>query len=136
MNMHWCTAWINQAGQGIHIFEVLYTRPMSWPELQLLMEIHGQENIYDIKPIAISDTDPASEKRRLIGKYDTKGALIEQTFPGRDPNMKLLVPGEPEDQPLADEYGAPVKMFDDDELPGSAPPASPAIMKPGITRTF
>ena len=133
MNMHWCTAWINQAGQGVHIYEVLYTDPMSWPELQLMMEIHGQENVYDIKPISMSDSDPAAEKRRLIGKYNTKGMLIEQTFPGRNPNMTLLVPGEPEDQPRADEYGAPVKTFDDDELPGSPPSTGPAVFKP---RTF
>jgi hypothetical protein len=106
---------------------------MSWPELQLMMEIHGQENVYDIKPISMSDSDPAAEKRRLIGKYNTKGMLIEQTFPGRNPNMTLLVPGEPEDQPRADEYGAPVKTFDDDELPGSPPPTGPAVFKP---RTF
>ena len=134
MNMHWCTCWINQAGQSIHIYEVLYTDPMSWPELQLMMQIHGDENVYDIKPIAMSDTTPMAEKRRLAGKYPSKVMMIEQVFPGRDPNMKLLVPGEAEDQPRADEYG---KTFDDDEeVVGRDPPAGPAVFKPGIPRPF
>ena len=46
------------------------------------------------------------------------------------------MPGEPTDQPRADEYG--VKHEDEEEeVLGRDPPAGPAIMKPGpIRRPF
>ena len=136
MKMHYCTCRINLAGQGFHIIEIYPQEPMSWPEVQLIMAIHHEENVYDIKPIAIADTDQVAEKRRLQSKYRSAGPLVEQVFPGRNPtNMQMLMPGETENQPPADEYGVPQRTFDDDDdaPPGGLglePPNGVAVMKP------
>jgi len=142
MDMHFCTCRINLAGQGFHIFEVLATEPMSWPEVQIMQALHHEENIYDIKPVAIGNSDPAAEKRRLAAKYRST-MVVEQVFPGRVPNMDLLMPGEPTDQPRADEYGVPLppvfhEADGEQEVPGHLlgrdPPTGPAVFKPGLHR--
>jgi hypothetical protein len=141
MKMHYCTCRINLAGQGFHILDILATEPMSWPEIQLMMSMHGDENIYGIKPIATVDTSPMEEKRRLMGKYRGQQALIERVFPGRTPQMDLLMPGELDTQPAADEYGIvltqspPSADHDDDEPGGSKePPIGPAVFGPARVR--
>jgi hypothetical protein len=140
MDMHYCTCRINLAGQGFHIVEVLPTEPMSWPEIQVMFQLHGEENVYDIKPIAVGQTDRISEKRRLAVKY-RQTPVVEQTFPGRDPNMEMLMPAEPADQPRADEYGIIIRRLpgddEEEEVMGSRePPTGPAVFKPGIPRPF
>jgi hypothetical protein len=140
MKMHYCTCRINLAGQGFHIIDILATEPMSWPEIQLMMAMHGDENVYGITPIATAESSPADEKRRLSGKYRGQLALIERVYPGRIPQMELLVPGQLDTQPAADEYGIVLRQpppsadHDDDEPGGSKePPMGPAIMRPGAT---
>lgn len=138
MKMHYCTCRINLSGQGFTIHEILETEPMSWPELQIMMALHGDENIYDIRPISIADTDPVTEKRRLAAKY-RQTAIVEQVFPGRSPQMEMLMPGEPADQRRADDDGRPQLPDDDDdnEVLGREPPTGPAVMKPSpIRRPF
>jgi hypothetical protein len=81
MNMHFCTARINLSGQGFHVIDILATDPVSWPEAQVLMQLHGEENISDIKPVFVTETTPGDEKRRLMAKY---GKIVEQVYPGRD----------------------------------------------------
>ena len=80
MQMHYCTCRINEAGQGFYIYEILPTEPLSWPEVQIMMTLHGEENVFDIKPITIVDTDTISEKRRLAAKY-RHNQVVEQVFP-------------------------------------------------------
>jgi hypothetical protein len=138
MLMHYCTCQINLAGQGFHIVQILATEPMSWPEIQAMMAMHGEENIFDIKPVAVFETNVVAEKRRLMAKYRGQQRLIEQVFPGRSPQMELTVPGEPTNQPPADEYGLALKQqaaalsLDDDEpeVLGRDPPTGPAVFKP------
>lgn len=137
MNMHFCTCRINLAGQGFHIVEILATDPMSWPEVQVIMQLHGDENVYDIKPVAIGDTSILAEKRRLAAKYRST-PVVEHLFPGRSPRMDLLMPGEPEDQPRADEYGVvipqPLEEEYEPNVLGQDPPMGPAVFKPGAHR--
>ena len=142
MKMHWCTGKINLSGQGFHILNVGAHEPISWPEAQVLQALHGEENVYELKPCAISETTPVDEKNRLLGKY---GGIAERVFPGRTPRMEMTMPGEPETQPLADEYGLvaanghpptppnPPPPGDDDEEDDAAAKAAPgpAVFKPG-----
>jgi len=137
MKMHFCTAKINLAGQGLHIVNILATEPMSWPELQVMMAMHHEENVFAIKPIATIETTPTEEKRRLMAKYRGQQRLIEQVFPGRSPQMELCVPGELDNQPLADEFGIVVTQpndmivnEDDEPLGSREPPTGPAVFKP------
>jgi hypothetical protein len=142
MNMHWCTGKINLSGQGFMIINVGAHEPISWPEAQVLMALHGDENFYEVKPCAISETTPVDEKNRLLGKY---GGIAEKVFPGRTPRMEMVMPGEPETQSVADEYGKvasnghptppkpePTPGDDDEEDDAAArPPGGPAVFKPG-----
>jgi hypothetical protein len=102
MKMHWCTGKINIAGQGFHLIVVNDIEPISWPEAQVLMALHGEENVYELKPCSISETSPVDEKNRLLGKY---GHIVERVFPGRSPRMETLMPGENDNAPLADSEG-------------------------------
>jgi hypothetical protein len=145
MKMHWCTGRINLSGQNFTILVIDKLEPISWPEAQVLMALHGEENVYDLKPCAISEiAGPRTEKNRLLLKY---GLVVEKVFPGHTPRMEALMPGEPQDQPHADAEGkpdgngngdkpAPTPAPDDDEdedeaTRGADPPAGPAVFKPG-----
>ena len=139
MKMHYCTCTINLAGQGFYLHNILATEPMSWPEVQVMMAVHRDENVFDIKPIAVREITALQEKQRLMAKYNQKQGLIEQLFPGRNPtSMELLVPGQPDDQPLADDFGIPLKPFihegdgDDDgrRIADRDPPTGQAVFKP------
>lgn len=104
MKMHWCTANVNLSGQNMHIVQFLATNPVSWPEVQVISALHGDENVTDIKPVRVSDTHKEREKQRLLAKY---GLIVEQVFPGRAFQMEMLMPGEPAAQPGADDEGRP-----------------------------
>jgi hypothetical protein len=137
MNMHWCTAKVNLSGQNLHIIHFLPTTAVSWPEVQVLSMLHGEENVYDIAPCFIADVDPGEEKRRLLGKY---GMVVEQVFPGRSFRMELMMPAESRDLPAADGEGKPIKVETPavitepvaggtDDPPESEPPSG-AVFKP------
>lgn len=160
MKMHWCTGRLNLSGQDYTIIVFEPVNPISWPEAQVLMALHGEENVFGVKPCAISDVNLKREKERLLLKY---GFIAEKVFPGYMPRMETLMPGESEDQPAAtaDEgfvlptlaggngNGHPIEEppasptpppqpEDDDEngddevrAQGLEPPAGPAIFKPG-----
>jgi hypothetical protein len=158
-NMHLCTCKINLAGQGFTHVNILDTDPVSWPEAQVLIALHGDENVFDIKPIKVTDINHRMEKNRLYAKY---GGIVEKVFPGRNPRMEMLMPGEPDSQPRIDQDGKAMEAFgngnghpndepqpssppkppvpdDDDEddddvvvtAQGKEPPAGPAVFKHG-----
>ena len=62
MKMHWCTGKINLSGQGFMIVDVGAHEPISWPEAQVLMALHGDENVYELKPCAIARRSAVDEK--------------------------------------------------------------------------
>lgn len=139
MKMHWCTGKLNLSGQGFHVLVINVEAPISWPEAAVVMALHGEENLFEIKPCAISETTPIDEKNRLLGKY---GPITEKVFPGRSPRMEMVMPGESEDQTPADEYGhvaasngqpkpPPPPDDDDDDAAASRDPSAAAVMKPG-----
>jgi hypothetical protein len=111
VKMHWCIGKLNLSGQGFTIIWFDQHSMISWPEAQVLMAVHGEENVYDVKPLAIGETTIAEEKERLAIKYAWKP--VEHVFPGRNPRMETLMPAESEDLPFADQYGqltgAPLK---------------------------
>lgn len=68
------------------------TNPVSWPEILLLQAIHGDDAVYDIRPVAIADRPtPAAEKHRLAIIYGN--AAVEAVFAGRAFVMEWFVPG-------------------------------------------
>jgi len=128
MQMHWCTCKFNQAGQGYYIQEIYYTDPVSWPEVQVLSAIHGEENVFDVKPLRISETAARMEKERLAVKYGWEN--VERVFPGRSFRMEGLMPGETTDQPRADNDGDVVDPDDQSQ----SPPTEAPVFKPGKPR--
>lgn len=130
MKMHWCTAKINLAGLGFHIVVIGPDRPVSWPEAQILIALHGDENVFEIKPCGVTDGSPSEEKRRLFGKY---GNMAERVFPGRTFRMEMVMPGETTDQTEVDGFGeaiATAETADVDSDKPIEPPSGPAVFKP------
>ena len=129
--MHWCTCRINLSGQNLHIIQVGPHAPVSWPEIQVLSLLHGEDNLYDIKPCAVAAVNPSDEKRRLWAKY---GNIVEQVFPGRVFRMELTMPGEGLDHRRVDGEGSVVTgdMGDHDPEYGPEPSGvpGPAVFKP------
>lgn len=127
MKMHWVTGKINLSGQGFTILHINEQEPISWPEAQVLMALHGEENVYDLKPCATTEiTGVREEKNRLASKYDFKA--VEQVFPGHTPRMETLMPGE------AEHVNGNGPGPDDDEDDGGdevKPPEGAAVFKPG-----
>jgi len=149
MKMHWCTGKLNLAGQGFTINVIDKHDPISWPEAQVLMALHGGENLFELRPCGVSEADPRREKDRLLAKYDR---VVEAVFPGYSPRMELLMPGEPDNQQWLDGEGQPSNGNgnghpiqeppspqpippqpepDEDEEGETAAPAGPAVFKPG-----
>lgn len=135
--MHYCTASVNLSGQGFHIVQFYEPDPVSWPEVQVLMALHGEENVMDIKPVRVADVHPVDEKRRLLGKYAAAAKLVEAVFPGRNFRMEMLMPGEETGQPRVDGDGVAIATVPDDEdsnETASEPPSGPPVFKPGRHR--
>ena len=133
--MHWCTCRLKLSGQNLHIIVIGKHAPVTWPEIQVLSVLHGEENLYDIKPCAVSEVNPADEKRRLWAKYG--GSTVERCFPGRVFRMELTMPGENLAHKKVDGDGIVIADMGDD--PEYGPPLpdvpAPAVFKPGRPRT-
>jgi hypothetical protein len=131
--MHWCTCRINLSGQNCHIIVYDKHAPRSWPEMQVLSLLHGEDNIYDIKPCAVAEVNPSDEKRRLWAKY---GKVVEQVFPGRVFRMEMVMPGEGLDHRHVDGEGIAVAetKSGDDEYGPEPTQGGPAVFKPGRPR--
>jgi hypothetical protein len=116
--IHYCTCRLNLSGQNCHIVNYTEFNPVTWPEAQVLMALHGDENVMDIVPVRIGDIAPVREKERLIMQYGYR--IVEQCFPGRNFRMALM-------------------MTDDEQLPvyvedGSAPPPDEATIERDVAQ--
>ena len=139
--IHMCKCRINLSGQNCHTVIFSEFNPVSWPEVQVLMALHGEENVMDIVPASIGEAWPGREKERLVQLYGPR--VVEACFPGRNFRMEMLMTGD-EDLPVHVEGGAPSTKVatpgngngDDDEDDGGTEDASKKAMmapvfKPG-----
>jgi hypothetical protein len=141
--VHYCKCRVNLSGQNCHTVIYNEFNPVTWPEVQVLMALHGDENVMDIVPVSIGEAWPSREKERLMQIYGPR--VVEACFPGRAFRMELLMTGE-EDLPMFLEPGAPSTKVhepgngngdhpddddDDDDAAAKAPPSTTAVMKPG-----
>ena len=130
--MHWCTCRINLSGQNLHIVVVGPHNPISWPEVQVLSLLHGEDNIHDLKPCGVAEVNPSDEKRRLWARY---GKVVEQVFPGRVFRMELTMPGEGLEQKHMDGDGIAIAEMGPDPEYGPPPDmGGSAVFKPGRPR--
>lgn len=87
--IQYCRCKINLAGQNCHTVILDEFNPVTWPEMQILMMLHGEENVMDVMPVGIGRTWPTPEKNRLIGIYGHR--VVESCFPGRSFRMEMLM---------------------------------------------
>jgi hypothetical protein len=64
--------------------------PVSYPEIEVLRFIHGDDAVLDVKAIAKVEQSEREEKERLSLKYGT--TTLETVFPGRNPQMPMELP--------------------------------------------
>jgi len=114
--IQYCTCKVNLAGQNCHT--VLFTEfnPVTWPEVQVLMALHGDENVMDIMPCGVGEVWPTEEKNRLIALYGYR--VVESCFPGRAFRMDYMMTGE-ENLPA---YENGVKISTKVPTPGNGDP--------------
>lgn len=134
--IHYCKCRVNLSGQNCHIVVYDQHNPVSWPEVQVLMALHGEENVMDVQPVAIGEVWLNQEKERLLGQY---GRIVEQCFPGRAFRMELMMTGD-ENLPSYVEGQVSTKVQpdgngddpdDDDGEDETAKPAAAPVFKPG-----
>jgi len=90
--VQYCACKINLAGQNCHTVIYGAHNPVTWPEIQVLQAIHGDENVMDIMPIGVGEVWPTDEKNRLIGIYGHR--VVEACFPGRAFRMDYMMTDE------------------------------------------
>lgn len=90
--IQYCTCKVNLAGQNCHTVIYNEFNPVTWPEVQVLMAVHGDENVMDIMPCGIGEVWPTEEKNRLASRYGAH--IVEACFPGRAFRMEYMMTGE------------------------------------------
>jgi hypothetical protein len=87
--MHFCTATVNLAGSMLMQVPRTEFNPISWPEIEVLRAIHGDDAVVDPKPFVTVEQSPRAEKERLLLTY---GSVVEELFPGRNPQIEMEAP--------------------------------------------
>jgi len=90
--IQYCTCKVNLAGQNMHTVVYDQFNTVTWPEVQVLQAVHGDENVMDIMPVGLGETWPTAEKNRLIGIYGHR--VVEACFPGRAFRMDYMMTDE------------------------------------------
>jgi hypothetical protein len=96
MQQHLVECMIDNAGEGTNILKRGAENPVPWPEILVLMEIHGENSIYDIRPVGLASRESAQrEKERMMSIYGRD--VIEAVYAGKSPNIEFFMPGWPID---------------------------------------
>ena len=106
-----CVCDIALAGDRNTIVNRGTTNPVSWPELRLIMHLHGRASVTGVAVIGEQAATKNGELARLRGIYGS--APVEFLFPGAFPDVQMKAPpgvprGEPPKattaQPLPDDF--------------------------------
>lgn len=93
---HLCECFIDNNSEKLNVIWKGDPDLVPWPEIRVLMEIHGEQGVYDIRPVKLGPHDtPNREKERLILKYGREP--VEAVYAGKSFNMEFFVPGWPID---------------------------------------
>jgi hypothetical protein len=99
---HLCECFIDVAGEKLNVVWKGAPDLVPWPEIRVLLEVHGEQSVYDIKPVALGPREsPLREKDRLVQKYGRDE--VEKVYAGKSFNMEFFVPGWPIDPAAARE---------------------------------
>jgi len=78
------------------------TRPMSWPEVNLMMHMHGERYVTDLKVVGEVETDNSQELENLRVTY---GKIAHEAFPGSRPKLPMEAPDDIPRDIVLDEFG-------------------------------
>lgn len=96
MQQHLCECMIDLSGEKLAVLWKGYPDLVPWPEIAVIMQVHGDQSVYDIKPVAVGPRQtPLKEKERLMLKYGREN--VEAVYAGKAFNMEFFVPGWPVD---------------------------------------
>lgn len=67
------------------------TRPVTWPEIEVLQALHGEHSVLDIEVIGTVERDARTEYERLVLRYGED--VCQELFPGKvRPAMEFDAP--------------------------------------------
>lgn len=114
--MHFVSCKVRLAGNmGMEVVRDAFN-PVSYPEVEVLRYIHGDDAVLDVKVIGEAEQSARDEKERLSLKYGT--SVVETVYPGRNPSaLELEMPkAKVEEQPWHNPLDKEVAGFDSDPV--------------------
>ena len=66
--------------------------PVSWPEVRVLQQLHGEDNVFDCVFERAEQATVQGEKMRLLGLYGSEA--VGFCYPGSRPMMEMEFPGD------------------------------------------
>ena len=88
--MHFCTGHVAIGGDTRNIMYRDEFDPVSWPEIEVLREIHGFDAVTDVKPFVDVNQSPRAERDRLAMKYGDE--VLATRWGGKNPPTELVAP--------------------------------------------
>ena len=132
--MHFCTADIALANDEQQVVHRGPRDPISWPEIEVIRTIHGDEAVRNVKPFVQVEQTAKAEKERLALIYGL--VVSEKVWVGRNSSMEMdaaemdvLEPGTVWMNPLTREVApvpetaGPPEDAEDDEPADNGKPA-------------
>ena len=89
--MHFCTAHIAIGGDPRNIMYRDEFAPVSWPEVDVLREIHGGEAVTDVRPFVDVPQGARQERNRLAMKYGDE--VLATRWGGKNPPTEMVAAG-------------------------------------------
>lgn len=94
--MHFCTAVIALQGDDQQqVYRNEYA-PISWPEIDVIQALHGEDAVRQVIPFAHVEQEPRTERERLrliYGDIVTRGGPEQPpVYPGSNPSMRMEAP--------------------------------------------
>jgi hypothetical protein len=88
--MHFCTAKVAIGGDTQNIRVRDPYDPVSWPELEVLRTLHGEEFVTDVEPFAVVKQPPKVERDRLALIYGEQ--VLAHIWGGQRPPHEMDSP--------------------------------------------
>ena len=88
--MHFCTAKINITGDLNNVRYRDQWAPVSWPELEVIKLLHGDDSVTEVETFAIVRQPPKAERDRLVEIYGEEA--VSHIWGGNRPPYEMDCP--------------------------------------------